>query len=142
MKKLSLLLGLIISTFVFGQKKEDFILKDEPQIVTHENIKVKFQKHYDKVLVSLNAIKPNTVLIYKGVLTSTVDSIGYSSYHHSDEGWKDLESSDKSSGYLDYNNFGILELTITDLKDIYKVYVFSSKLSNFSAGIVARIDKL
>lgn len=141
MKKLSLLLGFIFSTIINGQKKEQIILKDDPQIVTYENMTVKMEKYYDKILVSFNAVKPNTSIVYKGFVSSTVGNIGYSSYHSSSEGWKKLESTDKSSGYLDYNNYGILELTISDFQDVYKVYIFSAKLPDYEIGLFVQIDK-
>jgi len=141
MKKLSLLLGFMFSIIIYGQKKEQIILKDDPQIVTYENMTIKMEKYYDKVLVSFNAVKPNTSIVYKGFVSSTVGNLSYSSYHISSEGWKKLESTDKSSGYLDYNNYGILELTISDFQNVYKVYIFSAKLPDYGIGLFVQIDK-
>lgn len=142
MKKLSLLLVLILSVITYGQKKEQIVLGDEPKVVTYANMTVKMEKYYSKVLVSINAVKPDTPIIYKGVVSSTVGNISYNSNHISSEGWKKLESTDKSSGYLDYNNYGIMELTVSDMEDIYKIYIFSLELPDFEVGILIQINKL
>lgn len=142
MKKLSLLFGLMLTVITYGQKKEQIVLEDEPAVVLYGNVTVKLERFYDKVLISLNAVKPDTAILYKGLVSSTVSSISYSSYHISSEGWKKLESTDKSSGYLDYNNYGIAELTVSDFTDTYRIYIFSSKIPEGRIGIFIQINKL
>ncbi|WP_185249419.1 MULTISPECIES: hypothetical protein [Chryseobacterium] len=124
----------------FSQKKQ-YIILDKPEIVSYENVSIKFEKYYDMVLVSLNAVKPNTSVIYRGVVSSTKGSWFLNSYFSSSEGWQKVESVDKSSGYLDYNNQGVMEFTLSDIVDVYKIYIFSSELPDKDIGLFVQVNK-
>ncbi|HCA06800.1 hypothetical protein [Chryseobacterium sp.] len=131
---------LLTFSSIFSQKKQ-YIILDKPEIVSYENVSIKFEKYYDMVLVSLNAVKPNTSVIYRGVVSSTKGSWFLNSYFSSSEGWHKIESVDKSSGYLDYNNQGVMEFTLSDIVDVYKIYIFSSELPDKDIGIFVQVNK-
>ena len=140
MKKFTLLFMLLFTVAIFAQKKEQIIL-DKPEIITYGNVSVKLERYYDQVLVSLNTVAKNSTVIYRGHVSSTKGITFFNSYFLGGE-WTKIQGTDNSSGFLDYINKGIMEITLSDIKDTYTIYIFSSSIPNDDIAIFIQINKL
>lgn len=70
--------------------------------------------------------------------------INIASFSEKDFWYRMIGDDDNDSGYLDYENYGNVELTVLGVKDTYKVYIFSlaPPEGTYGAIVMIHINKL